>query len=147
MFRAPICNTSAYSTHAGIWSIDMTSVTIASPVSSRASARIFKPSSPIPWNAYGEVRGLNAPPRRPIAPASFTACAISSNLPRSSTLHGPAITPTFVPPIVANNGHHCSLGPDDDVIFQSHFPHQVDDMLDLLGRRAGFHDKDHGRPP
>ena len=44
------------------------SVTIGSPVSSRASARISSPFAPSPWNAYGEVRGLNAPPRSIVAP-------------------------------------------------------------------------------
>ena len=36
----------------------ITSVTTGIPVSSRASAKIFKPASFIPWNEYGEVRGL-----------------------------------------------------------------------------------------
>ena len=35
-----------------------TSVTIGSPVRPRTSARIFRPASPRPWKAYGEVRGL-----------------------------------------------------------------------------------------
>ena len=39
-------------------------MTIGRPVSSRASARISSPFGPSPWNAYGDVRGLNAPPRR-----------------------------------------------------------------------------------
>ncbi len=77
----------------------MTSVTIASPVFWRASARYFSPSSASPWNAYGLVRGLNAPPRSATAPASFTACATSSRCVLSSTLQGPAMTPIFFPPI------------------------------------------------
>ncbi len=35
-----------------------TSVTTGRPVVSRTSARIFRPASPSPWKAYGEVRGL-----------------------------------------------------------------------------------------
>ena len=35
----------------------------------RRLARIFRPSSPRPWKLYGLVRGLNAPPRRMLAPA------------------------------------------------------------------------------
>ena len=34
------------------------------------------PSLPRPWNSYGDVRGLNAPPRRIVAPAAFTAAAV-----------------------------------------------------------------------
>ena len=45
-----------------------------------------------PWNSYGEVRGLNAPPRRIVAPAFLTACAVWSNCRSSSTEHGPAMT-------------------------------------------------------
>ena len=43
-------------------------MTIGRPVSSRASTRISSASSPSPWNAYGEVRGLNAPPRSIVTP-------------------------------------------------------------------------------
>src|SRR6266851_2175140 len=53
----------------------MTSVTTGRPVSSRTSARIFRPSSPSPWYAYGEVRGLNAPPRSSEAPAALAVRA------------------------------------------------------------------------
>ena len=79
----------------------MTSVTIASPVSSRAAARCLRPSSPMPWKLYGFVRGLNAPPRRPTAPASFIRCAISMICSRPSTEHGPAMTGICLPPMVA----------------------------------------------
>ena len=34
--------------------------------------------------------------------------------------------------VVADDRDHGSLGSDDDVFFESHFAHQVDDMLDLL---------------
>ena len=33
-------------------------------------------SAPSPWNAYGDVRGLNAPPRSIVAPASRTTAAV-----------------------------------------------------------------------
>ena len=51
----------------------ITSVMIGRPVSLRASSSICKPSTPSPWKAYGEVRGLNAPPRRKLAPDAATA--------------------------------------------------------------------------
>ena len=35
--------------------------------------RISSASSPRPWNAYGEVRGLNAPPRSIVTPSAATA--------------------------------------------------------------------------
>ena len=38
--------------------VRITSETTANPVCSRASARIFRPSSPMPWKEYGDVRGL-----------------------------------------------------------------------------------------
>ena len=49
------------------------------------------------------MRGLNAPPRRSVAPAAFTAFAMAITCSSLSTLHGPAITwkfpaPTFGPP-------------------------------------------------
>ena len=53
----------------------------------------------MPWKSYGEVRGLNAPPRSNFAPALATASAeriICSSL---STEHGPAITTNSSPPI------------------------------------------------
>ena len=138
------------------------------------------------------MRGLNAPPRRPTAPASLTAWAISSICVLLSTLHGPAMTPTFFPPTAGPPslptkrhdrslfldfpGGHLVWGqdrhdffdavdafegrrslkrsspmtattvrsvPSDDVIFESHFAHQLDDMFDLFGSRTGFHDDDH----
>ena len=71
MFRAPIWITSAASSTASTCRGSISSVTTGSPVSSRASRRIASASSPSPWNVYGEVRGLNAPPRSHVAPASF----------------------------------------------------------------------------
>src|SRR4029450_9673253 len=57
----------------------MTSVTTGSPVSSRALASSRRPSSPRPWNEYGLVRGLNAPPRSSRAPLCLTAAAASGD--------------------------------------------------------------------
>src|SRR5881409_1747130 len=70
MFRAPICRQSATRATASTSPGESTSVQMARPVSARASARISRPSSPSPRNAYGEERGLNAPPRRTVAPAA-----------------------------------------------------------------------------
>ena len=46
---------------------------------------------PSPWNAYGDVRGLNAPPRRSVAPAALAISAASSVCWAVSTAHGPAM--------------------------------------------------------
>ena len=70
----------------------MTSVTTGRPVSSRTSARIFRPASPRPWYAYGEVRGLNAPPRSSDAPAALAIRAAVRVCSGLSTAQGPAIT-------------------------------------------------------
>ena len=94
IFRVPTWSTSAYRATSGTCSGATTSVTMARPVASRASARNSRPCSARPWKAYGSVRGLNAPPRRPTAPASRTAAAISRRLARSSTAHGPAMSAT-----------------------------------------------------
>src|SRR4051794_22169130 len=93
MLRAPIWITSAASSTASTWRGSISSVTTGSPVSSRASRRIVSASSPSPWNVYGDVRGLKAPPRSIVAPASFTARAVASVCSRYSTVHGPAISP------------------------------------------------------
>ena len=99
MLRAPIWSMSAYSatsvTSVGV----MTSVTNGIPVFSRASARSFRPSSSRPWKLYGEVRGLNAPPRSTCAPAFFTTSALFRICSRVSTEHGPAMTTNCKPPI------------------------------------------------
>ena len=79
MFRVPIWRMSAYSATMSTWFGSMTSVITGSPVRSRASARKRRPWTPRPWKAYGEVRGLNAPPLRMVAPASWTASAVSNN--------------------------------------------------------------------
>ena len=46
----------------------------------------------MPWKEYGEVRGLKAPPRRIVAPASLQAIAVSITCSGVSTEQGPAIT-------------------------------------------------------
>ena len=102
MFLAPIWITSAYSATSSSASWSMASVTIRSPNRSRTSAMIFSASSPSPWNAYGEVRGLYAPPRKNCAPAAATCSAIVNACSRDSIEHGPAIIASFAPPIVAS---------------------------------------------
>ena len=57
---------------------------------------------PRPWKAYGLVRGLNAPPRRIVAPAAFTASAVSKSCSRDSTAHGPAIRVNEPSPIATS---------------------------------------------
>ena len=46
----------------------------------------------MPWKEYGDVRGLKAPPRRIVAPASLHAWQDASTCSGVSTEHGPAIT-------------------------------------------------------
>src|ERR1051326_8485293 len=58
----------------------------------------FKPGSPIPWKAYGDVRGLKAPARIIFAPALATDSAMVWICSRDSTEHGPAATTTSGPP-------------------------------------------------
>jgi hypothetical protein len=98
MLRAPICTTSAYSATACAPSSSSASVTIARPVASRALASSSSPARPSPWNAYGDDRGLYAPPRSATAPAALTACADARICASLSTEHGPAITGTSGPP-------------------------------------------------
>src|SRR4051812_3025177 len=57
------------------------------------------PSSPWPWKLYGDDRGLNAPPRRNLPPARFTAAAVALTCSSVSAEHGPAMTITSSPPI------------------------------------------------
>ena len=57
---------------------------------------------PRPWKAYGLVRGLNAPPRRIVAPAAATASAVSNSWSRLSTEHGPAIIVSEPSPMTAS---------------------------------------------
>ena len=99
ILRAPTCRRSAYSATTSTSAASMTSVTIPRPVLSLAFARSFSPSSPIPWNTYGLVRGLYAPPRSKRAPAAFTASADRRICCSDSTEQGPAITTISLPPI------------------------------------------------
>ncbi len=68
------------------------------PVSCLASLSSLRPSRPSPWKEYGELRGLNAPPRRATAPAAFTCRADSRICFSFSTEQGPAMIGTSVPP-------------------------------------------------
>ena len=73
MLRAPIWMTSAAAATASMWRGSISSVTSGSPVASRASSRIASACAPSPRKLYGDVRGLNAPPRSMLAPAACTA--------------------------------------------------------------------------
>src|SRR5262249_47466564 len=84
-------------TSTSVWST--TSVTTGSPTSARTSARIRRPATPRPWNAYGDVRGLNAPPRSSVAPACFAISAAARVCSGVSTAHGPAIRVNVSGPI------------------------------------------------
>ena len=92
MLRAPIWITSACAATSSACAASSSSVTIGSPVSARASARISSPGAPSPLNANGDVRGLNAPPRSMQAPPAATVRATASVCSRDSTVHGPAIS-------------------------------------------------------
>ena len=54
-------------------------------------ARISRPARPRPWKAYGDVRGLNAPPRMIVAPADRAIRAASAVCSFVSTAQGPAM--------------------------------------------------------
>ena len=49
------------------------------------------PSALSPWKSYGDVRGLNAPPRSIVAPEALTLFATEIICSSLSTEHGPAI--------------------------------------------------------
>src|SRR3954453_12179215 len=105
MLRVPICSMSAYCTTTSTSCASTTSVTKGSPTCSLVLARISRPFSPSPWNAYGDVRGLYAPPRSIAAPAAFAISAASRVCSALSTAHGPAIKvkvsgPMGTPPTV-----------------------------------------------
>src|SRR4030095_10233934 len=99
MFRAPTWEMSQYLAISSIWLMSMTSEMIFRLCASAALRSIFSPCSPSPWNAYGELRGLNAPPRRILAPARLTAAAVTGACSSVSAEHGPAMTMTSSPPI------------------------------------------------
>src|SRR5215831_4546223 len=77
----------------------VTSVTTGRPTSSRTSASIARPAWPSPWNAYGEVRGLYAPPRNSVAPAFLAIRADARVCSAVSTAHGPAMSVNVSGPI------------------------------------------------
>ena len=74
-------------------------MTTGRPTASRTSARMRSPATPRPWNAYGDVRGLNAPPRSSVAPARCAICAEASVCSAVSTAHGPAMKVNVSGPI------------------------------------------------
>ena len=61
MLRVPTCSMSAHSATSGTSAASTTSVTTGRPVSCRTSARIRRPRSPSPWNAYGRGARLVRP--------------------------------------------------------------------------------------
>src|SRR5438270_329372 len=65
-----------------ICEISITSLITNMPKRSPASRSNLSASRPSPWNEYGEVRGLNAPPRSARAPAfdTFSAAVKSCSL-------------------------------------------------------------------
>src|SRR6266567_3204742 len=91
MLRVPTWSMSACSLTRSTLAGSTTSVTTGSPTSALTSARIFRPATPRPWNAYGEVRGLKAPPRSRDAPARLAMRAAASVCSGVSTVQGPAI--------------------------------------------------------
>ncbi len=99
MFRAPTWNMSQYFSISSIWLTSITSDTSLRSCWLAAARSIRKPSSPSPWKLYGELRGLNAPPRRILAPAFFTAAAAALTCSSVSAEQGPAITMTSSPPM------------------------------------------------
>ncbi len=82
-----------------IWLTSITSETSFRFSAFAASRSIRSPSSPSPWKLYGELRGLNAPPRKIFAPARRTAAAVARTCVSLSAEHGPAMTITSSPPI------------------------------------------------
>ncbi len=103
IFLAPTCMTST-SSNRGRWSMLIISVTMGSPIFALAFDKSSSPSAFMPWNAYGEVRGLNAPPRRKAAPDFFTLSATPQICSSLSTEQGPAIRASAPPPIFCPPG-------------------------------------------
>ena len=110
MFRAPICTTSAISAICSRPASSIASVTMSSPVSRRTAASSASPSVPRPWNAYGDVRGLNAPARSARAPAAWTARAVAKIWVSCSTEQGPATISTSAPPTETPPGSFTTVG-------------------------------------
>ena len=101
MFLAPTWITST-SSKSGKSMIFMSSVTIGRPVSRRATFRYSKPVAFSPAKSYGDVRGLNAPPRMSCAPAALTAFATVTICSSDSTEQGPAIMTKLPPPTLTS---------------------------------------------
>ena len=99
IFLAPIwIRSTFFSRKVPILSALINSVTTGSCTSLAASMSISSPFSRSPWKEYGDVLGLNAPPRRRDAPEFLTACATVWICSGVSMEHGPAITTSFFPP-------------------------------------------------
>ena len=98
MFLAPICIKSTFSLNSSRYWASINSEQIGSPVAFLAATKISNPEEPIPWNAYGEVLGLKAPPLKIFAPAFLAALAISITCSSLSTEQGPAIKARLSPP-------------------------------------------------
>ena len=113
----------------------MTSDTSLRSWARAASCSIRRPSSPRPWKLYGELRGLNAPPRSTFAPARFTAAAVACTCCSFSAEHGPAMTMTSSPPM------RRSSEPDDGALRPERAAGEleglrdVDDFLHAVVRR------------
>ena len=80
MLRAPTWSTSAHSATVSASRTSSTSVTTGRSTESPAARSSLRPSSPMPWNAYGLVRGLYAPPRSIVAPAAAASRATRHHL-------------------------------------------------------------------
>ena len=93
---------SAYSATVSTSVGDMTSVMMGRPDSCLARSSSLRPSRPMPRKLYGEVRGLNAPPRSTVAPAALTALAVDTICSSSSTEQGPAMMTGLSPPTKAS---------------------------------------------
>ena len=77
MLRAPICKMSLYFATSSKFASSITSVMTCISNSSAAWRMYFSPSSSSPWKAYGDVLGLNAPPRKIVAPPALAIRAHS----------------------------------------------------------------------
>src|SRR5712691_5394537 len=80
--------------------VSMTSVTTGRVLAARADSRKPSASAPSPLKEYGDVLGLNAPPRSITAPRLLTRLATLTIISTLSTEQGPAITVIAAPPIV-----------------------------------------------
>ena len=112
--------------------MSMTSVTIGSPVFSLASSSRSMPCALIPWNAYGEVLGLNAPPRSMPAPAFLTSSATRQICSSDSTEQGPCddLKVSSADLYAREDFHHC--------VFRVEFTVYI--LVRLLNTLYGFDD-------